>query len=315
MNNSKVDVNKMLGNNAKNKLFEDISESNQKKSSNKEEDIYQTIYAGKAMRREELLQFSLKVPVKMILIVGPFSSGKTTLMVMMYHLFREGLNHTLTFCGSKTMLGFWERSNELLLSSGNTKPNMKRTSTNVSDYFLHLEIRNKRKQVSNLIFMDIAGEDFEKENLMKDKLNYFSDFQHVILIMDGERIGNVLERRIVAMETDILITKLLKNKFVTLNTRLQVICTKMDYIKRQNNFGNTQKFVMDRFHVLKSKLDSHVAEISLDFVSALDLNDSEECRKLERIIEKCTETKIFRTEETEILKEESSRAFDWYGVR
>ena len=133
MDNQMIDIDEMLANEAQTNIEEgkdkvslegvpteyNISEINAD---------YEYIFSGKAMIERELLHYSSRKTVRMVLVAGPFESGKTTLMVMMYHLFREGLNQKIMFKGSRTMKGFWERSEKLLLNSGNKKPKVDRKS-------------------------------------------------------------------------------------------------------------------------------------------------------------------------------------------
>lgn len=153
------------------------------------------------------MHLSAKIPVNMVMVAGPYASGKTTLMVMMYHLFREGLNKKLRFRGSKTMLGYWERSEKLMQYSANERPEVDRTS-------------------------------------------------------------------------------------------LQIVCTKMDSIKEVEDIEKCKEYVKKVFDEIEKNYGDKVRNLSMHFVSALELDKEGECRHLESILENCVSQRSAQVERT-----------------
>ena len=96
--------------------------------SNVSNSTYYILSRGEALNKEELYQMSAKEDINVVLVVGPPASGKTTLEVMIYCLFREGRNKELFFAGSKSLNGFKSRMEKMLYSSGEKTPEMERTS-------------------------------------------------------------------------------------------------------------------------------------------------------------------------------------------
>ena len=155
---------------------------------NKFDDTYVHIYSGKAMNERELLSFSARNKTNLILVAGPFASGKTTLMVMMYFLFKEGYNKKLKFKSSCTIKGYLERSRSLLLNSGNSMPDTERTPIKAEDLFLNLNLVNEDGKNSNLVFADLSGEMFKNQDYLnevpeccsytknKDDLSYYMGY-------------------------------------------------------------------------------------------------------------------------------------------
>lgn len=320
MNNQMIDIDEMLANEVQTNIEEgeytisseggpteyDITEKNAD---------YEYIYSGKAMIERELMHFSSRKTVRMVLVAGPFESGKTTLMVMMYHLFREGLNQKIMFKSSRTMKGFWERSEKLLLNSGNKKPKVDRTPRSAQDLFLNLELTNENGQVHNLIFTDISGELFSDQDFLKDLPDFYLDSKNIILVMDGAAMGDASKRRAMTHEIKIMADNLLKYGIMTRNTNLQVVCTKMDRVIRQNGDTECEQYINKKYEEMKETYGQHVAHISLQLVSALNLDDETECKNLERIIEKCMEKDYVESKIKKTYRRDLNRSFERYGLK
>lgn len=322
MENQKVDIDEMLANevqvSTEDGSKDDILQEEIQKveHTETEENIeYEYIYSGRAMNERELLRFSSKKPVQPVLIAGPSDSGKTTLMVMMYHLFREGRNRKFRFKGSRTMNGFWERSEKLLLNSGNKKAKMDHTSRSAQDLFLHLELVKENGETQNLIFSDISGELFSDQSFLKDLPDYYIDTKKLILIIDGAFIADVSKRRVMIHEIKVMADNLLKYRIMTENTNLQIVCTKMDKIALQDNNAECEEYIKVKYEELKNIYERLVERISFCQISALNLDDETECEKLEQIIEKCMEKYSVKKEIKEKNRRKLNRAFERYGLR
>ena len=48
---------------------------------------YVNTYSGQAMNQQELFQLSAHEDLELVLVAGPFESGKTTLETMLYYVF------------------------------------------------------------------------------------------------------------------------------------------------------------------------------------------------------------------------------------
>lgn len=322
MDNQKIDIDEILDNEAKVSDEEDIQEGTLSEEKIQiENDIlerfadYEYIHSGKAMNERELLHFSSRNTVSMVLVAGPFESGKTTLLVMMYHLFREGLNKKLKFKSSYTIRGFCERSESLLLNSGNSKPEIDRTSRNAQDLFLNLELVNENNQANNLIFTDISGELFSDPDFLKELPDYLLDLKNIILVMDGEAMGDVNRRRSSIHDIKVMIDNLIRYRIINHNTKIQVVCTKMDKLNRRDDYIDCEKYIFQKYEELRAMYEEYVSQISFYKISALNLDENLESETLEQIIENCFEENSLQTEIREIRKRKLNRAFERFGLR
>lgn len=317
MSEQSIDMNEMLGNTAQTsdeeKKITDVTEVQEE---NVDIESYINVFPGNGLNLRELVHLSAKIPVNMVMVAGPYASGKTTLMVMMYHLFREGLNKKLRFRGSKTMLGYWKRSEKLMQYSANEKPEVDRTPLGFSDNFLHLSLVDSEGNERDVVFIDIPGEVFDEEGETKELEELFPDIANMIVVMDMQKIQNNLERRIVSLNTKAMLSNLIKYHILSNSTSLQILCTKMDSIKEVENIEKCKEYVKKVFDEIKEDYGDKVKSLSIHFVSALELDNEEECRHLEDVLENCVSQCSAHVERTtEIDFDYLPREIDKFGLR
>lgn len=286
---------------------------------NKFDDTYVHIYSGKAMNERELLSFSARNKTNLILVAGPFASGKTTLMVMMYFLFKEGYNKKLKFKSSCTIKGYLERSRSLLLNSGNSMPDTERTPIKAEDLFLNLNLVNEDGKNSNLVFADLSGEMFKNQDYLNEVPECCSYTKNVLLILDGEKMGNIKFRRSAFHELIVMIENLMKNKYLTKNTNVQIICTKMDWAINEfaddSNTAELERYIDTRIDEIKTRYQNNFACINFYKISALNLDLECESEKLEQIISNCFEHDYVDIEKKDKPEIKLNRAFERFGLR
>lgn len=281
-----------------------------------EELEYVYTYSGSAMNQQELFQLSAKEDLELVLVAGPFHSGKTTLETMLYYVFLEGRNKILNFGGSYTIRGFKKRTEKILYSSGEPEPVMGRTLFKDTDCFLHLRVCDETGQSQNLIFADLPGEIFEKTEYIEDYQEIFEAVENVIVIMDGEKICDIHERENVYMDTLVMIRVFLINGIITHNTKLQIICTKLDEIQKSKDYMEIERFLETKWKELLRLLENEVFSIDYYMISALQIEEECESEKLEKIMCKCMET-VPKLEKKIVWENtlEKVRQFEYFGIR
>ena len=273
LQNKSILENKIQLQDSETKNETDFNNGDSEKTDTQAKSDYVFTYSGQAMNQQELFQLSAHEDLKLVLVAGPFSSGKTTLETMLYYVFLEGKNQKLKFGGSYTIPGFKKRTEGILHSSGEPEPVMGRTFLQDTDCFLHIRICNERNQSQNLIFADLPGEIFEKIEYMEDYREIFEDVENVIVIMDGEKLCDVNERQNVYMDTLVMIKVFLKNGIVTHNTKLQLICTKSDVIWKSENRAEVEHFLEIKQKELLKAFEKEVFSIEQIMVSALQIEE------------------------------------------
>ncbi len=281
-------------------------------TSKKDED-YIYIYRGKALNQEELFRFSARRDVKQILVAGPYSSGKTTLIVMLYYLFLEGYNHTLRFAGSMTLEGFKSRSKKLHLSSGEAKPLVDRTSRSEQDRYLHLALMDESGRKGNLILTDISGELFSSE-YMDELSELYGDSENIILTVDGQKLQNPKERQNEVFQSIHLLKQLLNSGIITKRSKLQIVCTKRDLIEAGSCPEKTIDYLKIQRDRIKEQYTTEVSSLEFHLISALKLDHGAASESLEKIMLNCMEGKE-RKIVTFIKEPKLQRYFDKFKMR
>ena len=292
-------------------LDDEVIYSDESQQAQRDEN-YVYVYRGEALNEEELFHLSSREDVRRVLIAGPQSSGKTTLIVMMYYMFLEGHNHVLRFGGSLTMEGFKNRAKKIRLVSGEAKPTIDRTSRSAQDRYLHLVLVDMDGRKSNLILTDISGELFTLD-YAEDLGELYGSCENVLLTVDGDKLKDPMQRQNENMQTILLLKNLLRSGVVTKRSRLQVICTKQDLIEAAEQLEDTTQYLEKKQDSMRSKYAEKVSSLDFHMISALKL-DEETQKKLEQVILKCIESgepeAVISLEEPEL-----QRYFDKFKMR
>lgn len=281
-------------------------------STQKDED-YVYVYRGEALNEDELFQLSARDDIRRVLIAGPQSSGKTTLIIAMYYLFLEGCSRTFHFGGSLTLNGFKRRSQKINLASGEAKPTVDRTLRAEQDRNLHLILVDADGKRSNLVFADISGELFAP-TYVEEIGALYGNCENVIMTIDGEKLQNPSERRHEIITSIQLLKNMLTSKVLTKRSKLQIIFTKKDLIGAGEDSDNTFEFLGKRQSSIQEQYAEYVSTLDFHTISALKIEQEDTQQELEKIILRCLDggkdETIFPLEEPKL-----QRYFDKFKMR
>ena len=159
--------------------------------------------------RAERLDFSsasaiLRVaPSRLIAIVGPTSSGKTSLIASLCNLFQKGPVEDLTFARSRTMFAFEQACHHARAMSRRNTPETEHTHRGSGVGFYHLGLV-QNGSFMQLLLSDRPGEDYRE--VADDPMNA-SDFieikraDSIVLMVNGERLVDMTARHNVRNDT------------------------------------------------------------------------------------------------------------------
>ena len=190
---------------------------------------------GKALNEKELYRLSSKVPMRIIYVLGPVRSGKTTFESMLYAFFLKNIDKKILFAGSETLVGFEERLNYLRIKSGNSDAQMERTNKDERRCFLHLNLLDvKLNYHYNLVFSDISGETFENCNSnranMEQDLPCLDMAKNIVLFMDGESLLDNSERQGSVMKIKCFLKTFKSSRFYNGKPNIDIVISKNDFI-------------------------------------------------------------------------------------
>lgn len=228
---------------------------------------------GIALNDKELYDLSSKEKVKIIYVLGPVKSGKTTFEAMLYTRFLKKIDDEILFSGSETLVGFEDRINALRTKSGEAEVQMPRTPKDERRTYLHLKLYDKYlgKKV-NIILSDTSGETFEESKAntksLEQNLPYLDMAERIVLFLDGEDlIDNTLRQGAVANVKMMLRTIKASNLYT--HQKIDIIISKNDCIYEKRENGNVMSFIDN----IESKFSDLQKYYNIDFYRIEALND------------------------------------------
>lgn len=191
--------------------------------------------SGEALDIKETYKITAKEDTKLIVLVGPSSCGKTTIIAAVYQMFLRSPVEQLFFAGSKTLLGYEQRSYYSRFSTNPNEPMTWRTSGGVSNSFLHLRLwDSKQNTFINFLLADISGEDYERYtnnvDAVREHLGFIKYADYIVSVLDGELILDNSKRNGLTNDMAQLLQTIVDSNLTSKYTKLQVLFSKYDAI-------------------------------------------------------------------------------------
>lgn len=221
-------------------------------------DKYQT-YSGEALNSREIYGIAAKESTKMIVLVGPVASGKTTMETSLYQLFQNSPVNDFYFAGSYSLQGFEQRSFYTRIKSKGNEPKTQRTSLEDGQAFLHIRLWNKGNNViSNLILADISGEAFTNHigqiEDVKISFPFIERADYIVGILDGEKLCNRKTRNSTVSEMVEMIRTFWDAELITDGCALQIIFSKYDIFSKVEDHDSILKKINQQIAARLSEL-------------------------------------------------------------
>ena len=223
---------------------------------------YQT-HSGEALNSREIYGIAAKESAKMIVLVGPVASGKTTMETSLYQLFQNSPVNDFYFAGSYSLQGFEQRSFYTRIKSKGNEPQTQRTSleTNLEGghAFLHIRLWNKGNNIiSNLILADISGEAFANHNGqindVKISFPFIERADFIAGILDGEKLCNSKTRNSTVAEIVEMVRTFRDADLITDGCALQIIFSKYDIFSKVADYDSILQKIKQQIEARLSAL-------------------------------------------------------------
>jgi hypothetical protein len=172
-------------------------------------------------------------PARVVAIVGPRDSGKTSLIAAVYDLFQEGPVRGMQFSGSRTLHGLEHVCHDARAESQRGVPHMNRTPRGEVRFY-HLEIGGAGSgDRVGLLLGDRAGEEYREAG---DDISVVTSFNEVAradgitVLVDGERLLGAGRHN---LRSDILmmLQGFLEGGMLRRECRLALVLTKLDAVR------------------------------------------------------------------------------------
>lgn len=172
-------------------------------------------------------------PCNVIAIVGPFDSGKTSLIAGTFDLFQHGPVGGLTFAGSSTLHSFERACHDTRRASQRKKAGMERTPTGDATYF-HLDLVSAGCQSKRAALLaNRSGEDYMDAQSTPALANDFAELHRadvVTALADGERLLDLGLRHQVRDDICLTLRAFHEAGATRPWQRLAVVLTKLDAV-------------------------------------------------------------------------------------
>ena len=277
--------------------FEDISECpHQKRIEFPEEGVLQTPDSEKQVARKpqteleskdiavasgEILSIDaaadvLRVgPTRVMTVVGPLDSGKTTFGLSLYSAFHDGPFGRWSFSGSLTLPAFEQRCHDSRAVSRRIIADTRRTSLPEGLGFLHLAVHSNETGRIDLLISDRAGEYYtavaNSEESCKS-LHELSRADYVLFMLDGEKLTSD-ERHGVKHDLSMMIESLLRGGVLGPNHKVAIVLTKYDYVASLDHCERIESEFNGFVDKIRTRFDGQLGEVNRFKIAARREND------------------------------------------
>lgn len=240
---------------------EDIDEANEE---------YQ-VYSGEALNSQEIYQIAAKENMKMLFIVGPTASGKTTMETTLYQLFQRGAVGSFYFAGSNTLQGFEQRAFYTRVMSKGSVPDTPRTSLESNQSFLHLRLwQYKRDIINNFVFADLSGENFESHigqvEKSKETFSFLRRADYIIGVLDCEKLIDKKNFQSTVSQMIRLLRTFYDAELIDEACVLQLVFSKYDLVVKNTN---SEQLINKAKQIINSSLNEMYPNIEFYNVAAM----------------------------------------------
>jgi hypothetical protein len=192
--------------------------------------------SGEALTERQAAEVAREDLSKVIIIAGPFNSGKTTILTSLFEAFQDAPFGNFQFRGSRTLFGFERRSHLGRTESGNEEADTTHTSLREGIVFLHLAlaaIERDELRHSNLLLSDVSGELFRR---LRDSSAVAKEFSalmradHLCIVIDGEKISVNEGRHVARNDSRSILRSVIESGNLASKCVIDIAFTKWDIV-------------------------------------------------------------------------------------
>ena len=239
----------------------DVNQEGEEAEFSSLQDKYQ-INSGEALNSSDIYRIAAKESTRMIVLVGPVASGKTTMETSLYQLFQNSPVNDFCFAGSYSLQGFEQRAFYTRIKSKGNEPTTQRTCLEDNPAFFHIRLWNiNNNLIINLILADISGEAFTNHIGQVDEAKISFPFieraDYVVGIIDGEKLCNKKTRNSIVSEMIEMIRTFWDAELITDGCVLQIVFSKFDIFSKVENHN----LILEK---IKQQIVARLSELFMD---------------------------------------------------
>jgi len=192
---------------------------------------------AEALTRGEAQAMLRGQPCNVISLVGPFDSGKTSLIAGVYDLFQHGPVGGYVFAGSSTLRSFELACHDTRRASKRKTPGMERTQTGDATY-LHLDlVATGSDEKRAALLANRSGEDYmdaQSEPALASAYVELHRADVLTLLADGKRLLDLGLRHQVRDDICLTLRAFMETGATRPWQRLAVVLTKLDAVLNED---------------------------------------------------------------------------------
>lgn len=222
--------------------------------------------SGEGLDDVEAGKVAAAAQTRVVIIAGPYGSGKTTILTALFEAFQEAPFANFTFRGSRTLIGFEKRCHLGRGESGQIVADTTHTSVREGVVFLHLDLAYSRDADSphrHLLLSDISGELFRRISDFEDgvdQVRALSRADHLCIVLDGEKLANKAERHAAFNESRTILRSILESNRLSPLCQIDMIISKWDIVIEaitQEDSGATNAYVENAVAAIRALSAAH----------------------------------------------------------
>jgi Double-GTPase 2 len=192
--------------------------------------------SGEALTERQAAEVAREDFSKVIIIAGPFNSGKTTILTSLFEAFQEAPFGNFQFRGSRTLFGFERRCHLGRVESGNEEADTTHTSLREGIVFLHLAlaaIEQGELRHANLLLSDVSGELFRRlgdSTAVAKEFSALTRADHLCIVIDGEKISAPEGRHVARNDSRSILRSVIESGNLASECVIDIAFTKWDIV-------------------------------------------------------------------------------------
>lgn len=211
-------------------------------------------------------------PCNVISLVGPFDSGKTSLIAGMYDLLQRGPVGGYAFAGSSTMHAFERACHDSRRESERAEAHMERTERG-EVLFFHVDLVGKDCEAKRAaLFGNRAGEEYSIVQDEPDRAKAYPELKRsdvLTVLVDGAKLLDAGERHQVRAQVRLTLRAFVEVGVALPWQRLALVLTKLDAIRKNEvTREGTLRFFNSLVAIVRTEYAAKFAEVQAFTVAA-----------------------------------------------
>ncbi|MCT7947813.1 GTPase domain-containing protein [Shewanella septentrionalis] len=210
----------------------DVFETTQSQSESSQDSLLTKLPSSMLLTVADADSFLRWRDATIIAVIGERNGGKTTLLTEIYNQFLRGSYADTSFCHSRTLLGFEEKSFPSRADSRLTRPDTPRTSVQDGLRFFHLAVLDKIDfKRRDLLITERAGETYREVRDNPESAEELLEIRkaaYIVFILDGERVADFRRRAEAFSSVRGMIKSVIETQNIENKIEIQLVTTKCD---------------------------------------------------------------------------------------